>query len=62
MDKLRLLLAVKGVDARAQDQDGSTPLAHAQSLGQHGTASLLEDFLGLSLPSPNAREATLGSS
>ena len=56
-DKLRLLLAVKGVDAQARDRDGSTPLAHARSLGQHGTARLLEDFLGLSFLSPDAREA-----
>ena len=62
VDKLRLLLAVKGVDAQARDRDGSTPLAHAQSLGQHGTARLLEDFLGRSFLSPDAREASLGSS
>ena len=59
VDKLRLLLAVKGIDAQSRNRDGSTPLAHAQSLDQHGTARLLEEFLGLSFLSPNAREANL---
>lgn len=47
VDKLRLLLAVEGIDAQARDRDGSTPLAYARSSGQHDTARLLEDFLGL---------------
>lgn len=55
VDKLRLLLAVEGIDAQAGDRDGSTPLAHARSLGQHDTARLLEDFLGLSSVSPTAQ-------
>ena len=47
VDKLRLLLAVEGIDAQARERDGSTPLAYARSSGQHDTARLLEDFLGL---------------
>lgn len=44
--KLRVLLAVEGIDARAGDGDGVTPLARARSLGRHDAARLLEEFLG----------------